>query len=121
MGHSFRGPEFSIVKTSLPRLFPDSSILHGRLPAVAGVAETSEVLGIVEGQPIAIVLRDVDLRPDDVVDVRRSVRALAHDAEPAERITGENERDCLLAPGRAIVEFLEPGLAANAIPVSALL
>jgi hypothetical protein len=28
----------------------------------------AEVLSIVEGQPIAIVLSDVDLRPDDVVD-----------------------------------------------------
>jgi len=52
-----------------PGLLPCPALLEHRLPAVAGVAEgPAEVLSIVEGQPIAIVLSDVDLRPDDVVD-----------------------------------------------------
>jgi hypothetical protein len=103
------------------RLLPCPALLEHRLPAVISMTNSTKVLGIVEGQPISIVLSDVEFRPDDVVDVGRSRVTFADDGELTQWITGKDEGDGLLAPGSAVIKFLEPGLAADAIPVPALL
>jgi hypothetical protein len=105
--YSAVGAGQSLVILTRPGLLPGPGLLEHRLTAVAGMAGPAEVLGVEEGEQLAVVLCDVDFCADDVIDVRGSARAFAYDTQPAERITGKDEGNSLLAPGRAVIELLE--------------
>ncbi len=103
--------EWRIRVDRLSRFAPKSFVLKGCLVAVVCLAEPAEVVRIVEERLVASVLGDVDLRPDDVVDVARGRPAAADDPELAERIPAEDEWQRAPAPGCTVIEPLESRLS----------
>jgi hypothetical protein len=77
---------------------------------VIGVADAAQIVWIKKGEAISAALCDVDFRSNPVIDLSRGGESFADDTDLAQRIAGEDERNRLLAPGMAVVEFLEPAL-----------
>jgi hypothetical protein len=82
------------------------------------MAGAAEVLRIVEGTRIVRMVGNVDLSPDNVINVCRGCSTTTKDGELAERIATEDKGDAAPAPLGGIVEAFDfiASLLSAAVP-----
>lgn len=82
------------------------------------VTHATEVIGIVEVALVAIVLRNIDLRPHRMVNFGARRLAAADDCDSAQRITVEDERLGSMPPLRCVIKPSSSGVPSPAFTIA---
>jgi hypothetical protein len=82
------------------------------------VTNATEVVGIVEVALVAIVLRNVDLRPHRMVNFGARRAAAADDCDGAKRIAVEDERLGSMPPLRCVIKSSSSGVPSPAFTIT---
>lgn len=96
-----------VKATILSWLDPFAGVLHGRLPAVVGMAGAAKILSIVKTQRVAAMICNPDFSADDVIDFSRSSQAFTEDGNLTQRLIEEHNWNRVLAPVLRVIGLLE--------------
>jgi hypothetical protein len=85
---------------------------------VAFVTCAAKVGGVIEEPGIAAVPGDVDLGPDDVIDVGAGSVPSAKDGNPTQWVASQDEWASAIAPVAAVIRTLEAGPPATLLAIA---